>query len=280
MFNYLEIQSNSLGADESTDEEAYQPLLAIWAIQLAISCGWYKKTSSNQMPSIFRGDDFSKLTGVTIPVERDEDGDAKRYSESYEKVTDAKLLKLCQSRLAGLTHSAVPNDLPLIANVEMIGNAIGFNSTEKKLLVFASALTCIHDFRGVIEKENYKVTTSVFARKVAGLLHVSVNELLEALREDALLSLTGMVEINKSSIDLERKVEVPDRLAELLTLKKSSEADLIKHFLKEASAPSLELSDYPHLKVDIQALTNYLSKALSGKENGVNILFGSSLIVL
>jgi SpoVK/Ycf46/Vps4 family AAA+-type ATPase len=56
-------------------------------------------------------------------------------------------------------------------------------------------------------------------------------------------------------------------------LKAASEADLIKHFLKHAGLSSLELSDYPHLSNDIQALSLYLSKALLQKVKGVNVLF-------
>ena len=254
-------------------EVAYQPMLAAWAIKIAISCGWYRKKRPTKLPNIFQEDDFICLTGIVPPVETDEDGDIKFSSNSYTKLTNDKLLKLFKNRLAELAKKTVPNDLPLFANVEMIGNIIGLSNTEKTLLVFATALTAFPEFKKVIASANHPVSTSALSRILFDTLGLSKGEIQAALRDDALLALTGMVETDKGSNDFERKITVADGFAEMLLLRGTSEEDLIRHFLKSAGKSSLELSDYPHLTNDIQILSTYLGKSLAGKEHGVNVLF-------
>lgn len=254
-------------------EVAYQPLLAIWAIQIAICCGWHRKRRPTKLPDIFQEDDFASLTGIVPPVETDEDGDIKNMSASYSKLTNAKLLKLLKSRLNELGKEDLPNNLPLFANVEIIGDIVGLSKTEKTLLIFAIALTSFPEFRKVIEARNHSVSTSALARVLAATLNLPKSEIVEALREDALLSLTGIIQTEKGSRDFERKIEVADRFAEMLLVNAASEADLIKHFLKSADKPTLALSDYPHLASDLQALSAYLSNSLTQKVPGVNVLF-------
>lgn len=254
-------------------ELAYQPLLAIWAIQIAICCGWHRKRRPTKLPDIFQEDDFASLTGIVPPVETDEDGDIKIMSASYSKLTNAKLLKLLKSRLSELGKEELPNNLPLFANVEIIGDIVGLSKTEKTLLIFAIALTSFPEFRKVIEARSHSVSTSALARVLAATLNLPKSEIVEALRDDALLSLTGIIQTEKGSRDFERKIEVADRFAEMLLVNAASEADLIKHFLKSAGKPTLALSDYPHLASDLQALSAYLSNSLTLKVPGVNVLF-------
>jgi SpoVK/Ycf46/Vps4 family AAA+-type ATPase len=94
-----------------------------------------------------------------------------------------------------------------------------------------------------------------------------------ALREDGLLSLTGIIEVDNRPADFERKIEVNSRMADIFLLPHASDKDLSHHFLQSAGKSSLKLSDYPHLSNDIQLLSAYLSKSLAGNEVGVNVLF-------
>jgi SpoVK/Ycf46/Vps4 family AAA+-type ATPase len=194
-------------------------------------------------------------------------------SASYSKLTNAKLLKLLKGRLSELGKEELPNNLPLFANVEIIGDIVGLSKTEKTLLIFAIALTSFPEFRKVIEARSHSVSTSALARVLAATLNLPKSEIVEALRDDALLSLTGIIQTEKGSRDFERKIEVADRFAEMLLVNAASEADLIKHFLKSADKPTLALSDYPHLASDLQALSAYLSNSLTQKVPGVNVLF-------
>jgi hypothetical protein len=131
----------------------------------------------------------------------------------------------------------------------------------------------IPEFRKVIASANQSVSTSSLSKILATTLNLSKGEIQSALRDDALLALTGVMETDKGSTDFERKITVTDGFAEMLLLKGTCEEDLIKRFLKSAGKSSLELPDYPHLANDVQALSAYLAKSLSSKESGVNVLF-------
>ena len=109
--------------DES--EAAYQPMLAIWAIKIAISCGWYRKKHAYKLPHAFQEDTFISLTGIVPPVEIDDDGDVKSTSKRYAKLTNAKSMKILNNRLGELAKADEPMNLPLFLNVEMLGDIVG-----------------------------------------------------------------------------------------------------------------------------------------------------------
>ncbi len=254
-------------------EAAYQPLLAIWAIKLAITCGWYRKKRADKLPDIFQEEDFVALTGVVLPLVLDEDGDVTYRSKLYVKLTNARILMLHKKRLTELANHVLPGDLPLFVNVETLGNIVGLSQTEKALLTFATALTGFAEFKKVISATNQSVSTSALSKMMSATLNLPEREVQAAFRDDGLLALTGMIETQKHANDFERKIEVADGFAELLLLQTTSEADLTKHFLKPAGKSALELTDYPHLANDIQILSDYLKNSLAGNETGVNVLF-------
>ena len=257
----------------SATESAYQPLLAIWAIKLAIACGWYMKKHTRRLPDIFHEGEFASLTGVVLPLESDDDGDIAFSSERYIKLTSAKLLAVFKKRLAVLVKADMPSDLPLFSNVETLAGIVGLSPTEKTLLIFATVLTTFSDFRKIISATNQNLSTSSLSKILATTLSLPEGELRSAMREDGLLTLTGIIEVESRPTDFERKIEVTSRLADMLLLPEASEKDLCHHFLKSAGKSSLKLPDYPHLANDIQVLSAYLSKSLAGNEVGVNVLF-------
>ena len=257
----------------SATESAYQPLLAIWAIKLAIACGWYMKKHTRRLPDIFHEGEFASLTGVVLPLESDDDGDIAFSSERYIKLTSAKLLAVFKKRLAVLVKADMPSDLPLFSNVETLAGIVGLSPTEKTLLIFATVLTTFSDFRKIISATNQNLSTSSLSKILATTLSLPEGELRSAMREDGLLTLTGIIEVESRPTDFERKIEVSSRLADMLLLPEASEKDLCHHFLKSAGKSSLKLPDYPHLANDIQVLSAYLSKSLAGNEVGVNVLF-------
>ncbi|MBL4759278.1 MAG: AAA family ATPase [Mariprofundaceae bacterium] len=51
-----------------------------------------------------------------------------------------------------------------------------------------------------------------------------------------------------------------------------NEQELLSHFLVPAKAATLEASDYPHVRQDVELLQSMLSASLKEQEKGVNIL--------
>ena len=192
----------------SATESAYQPLLAIWAIKLAIACGWYMKKHTRRLPDIFHEGEFASLTGVVLPLESDDDGDIAFSSERYIKLTSAKLLAVFKKRLAVLVKADMPSDLPLFSNVETLAGIVGLSPTEKTLLIFATVLTTFSDFRKIISATNQNLSTSSLSKILATTLSLPEGELRSAMREDGLLTLTGIIEVESRPTDFERKIEM------------------------------------------------------------------------
>jgi transitional endoplasmic reticulum ATPase len=264
---------NQLDAKSDHTEMSYQPMLAAWAIKIAISCGSLRKKSRYKLPEMIREDGFLDLTGVHLPLEVDEDGDLKFFDKSNAKVTNAKLIKLFKSRLPELYKMDVPNDLPLFVNVELLGKIVGLSNAEMLILIFATALTAFPQFRKVISSANHSVSHTSLSKILQDTLGLPKSEIYSALREDSLLVLTGILEVSVGPTDLEHKIAVTDKFSEMLMMTGLSEDDLIKAFLRSTEKSCLDLSDYPHLANDIQVLSVYLANALTMKEKGVNVLF-------
>jgi hypothetical protein len=70
MFRHSAINIHAVDTALDQSEVAYQPLLAIWAIKIAIACRWHEKTRPTRLPEIFQEDEFSCLTGIIPPWKR------------------------------------------------------------------------------------------------------------------------------------------------------------------------------------------------------------------
>lgn len=254
-------------------ESVYKPLLAIWVIQIVILMGWCRKPNPTKLPKIFYNDDFVALTDNLLPVEMDEDGDIKRVSDSYVKLTDDCILKCLKKRLVTLSQEGLPEDAPLFANVEMIGNIVGLSDTEKSVLTFAAALTSLKFFREIFGSICSRISTTDLAKILATMLNISKDECIRVLRHDAPLLMTGIITLDDDETSFEDKISVSSKLANMLTGEIATAADMVSAFLDRAGASPLSLSDYPHLTSDMQALSAYLSPALKQKARGVNVLF-------
>jgi SpoVK/Ycf46/Vps4 family AAA+-type ATPase len=59
----------------------------------------------------------------------------------------------------------------------------------------------------------------------------------------------------------------------MMLMEHASEADIVKHFLKQAGNARLDINAFPHLSRDIEMLKDYLTNALKQRVAGANILF-------
>lgn len=267
------INIHAIDAQAEQAEKIYQPLLAAWMIQIVMATGWYRKTSPDKLPKIFLDDDFVALTGNILPLQMDEDGDARRTSEGYVKLTDSRIFKLLKKRLAALALDSVPENAPLFSNVEMLGEVLGLIDAEKSMLTFACALTTFRDFKNAFGSVSSHISTASLIKVLALILGLSVDACNKILRHDAALRITGLITLDESQASFEDKIYVSESLANTLTAGSITLADIESCFLDSASASNMTLADYPHLHSDIEALSAYLSQAIKQNEQGVNILF-------
>jgi transitional endoplasmic reticulum ATPase len=249
--------------------QEYQPLLASWLIEMALCMKWYRMPRRDRLPDVFRDDDFLALTGVTPPTEQDEDGDLP----SHKIATEATLVRLLKTRLDVLRQCPVGADLPLFTNVELIGGLLGLSDAEKAVLAFTTAINYFANFRSAIKARNEEMPTKRLARMIAVLTGQSEDGILAALREEGLLVASGIIVVEKSACDFEQALQLGSGFEGLMMLPHACEVDLVTRLLTTGSQPTLQLTAFPHLARDIDALRDYLQNARRGEAPGTNVLF-------
>lgn len=249
--------------------QGYQPLLGSWLIEMALCMKWYRMPRPHRLPDIFTDDEFLALTGIKPLAQSDEDDDISHGT----KITEATLVRLLKTRLEELRRRPLGEDLPLFANVELLGGLLGLSDAEKAVLTFATVLKCFVNFMGIIAARNEKMP----AKRLAGILAVLTGQLedriLAALRQDGLLIASGIVIVSQEVCDFESALDLSCGVVGLMMQPHVHEAELAKRILKPAGPSTLELSAFPHLARDIGALRDYLRNALLSEAHGANVLF-------
>jgi len=162
---YLRKPANCKAGSLDDTTQDYQPLLAIWLIEMALSMNWYRMPRAHRLADMFGDDDFLSLTGITPPAERDEDGDLTHIT----KLSEGAISRLLKSRLEALRRCPVAGDLPLFANVKLIGSLLGLSDEEKAVLTFATAANHFVGFRNAISARNERASPKRVARAIAML---------------------------------------------------------------------------------------------------------------
>lgn len=248
---------------------AYRPLLALWLVEMAIHLRWYHQPRPNRLPDIFSDEDFLDVSGIESPGEKDDDGDIIYRT----KVTESSFLRLLKKRLSILERTPLADDLPLFKNTALIGRLLNLSDAEKAVLTMATAVEEFPRFRDAIAARNERVSNRSLSRLLGLMTGQPEDEIRLALREDSVLTASGILNAGQDNRDLERKLDIPNGLGGLLLQPDLSEERLTQRFLKKASPATLRLTAFPHLAQDIHVLLDYLRNALQSRETAVNILF-------
>lgn len=253
--------------------DPYGTLMACWLIEMALCLGWYRKTSIGRLPNIFIDEDFINFTGIHIPMRKDECDDMVPSQSFVSKLTDARAAKLLEKRLVELQAIPLSVDLPLFCNIEILGRLLGLSEADQTVLAFAVVLSAFDKFKTAFLALNETVSHDRIAKIIAAISGQPEIDIRKSLHEDSPLLSAGIIKVEPGSVDLERKIDLMERLGEILLQQHADEDVLVGQFLKPASPPTLDITDFPHLARDIDALSAYLGNAIQSREPGVNTLF-------
>jgi len=214
---------------------------------------------------------FCALTGLPPVEEAYEDEDDE--DDSPVPVTTMR----CRARLLmqrkKLQKMELPDDLPLLNNIDLLAELLALNEAEKMLLTFAAGLDVIPEFRDAISCRSEKTSITSLCQALGRISGTGEAALCKALHRDSILLSTGLLETSRhSNSDLDDKVSLMNGLADILLMHHESASDLVSRFMKKAAAPTLTLANFPHLQRDAELLSGFLHNALDKKERGVNIM--------
>lgn len=257
--------------DSST--EPYRPLLASWMIDLVLSFGWHRKGSPHEIAKVLQDAGFIDLTGLTLPMRLDLDGDPEVDRSKVRKMSDSKVARLLEKRLKELRNCAFTVQLPLLHNINLLGKLLSLNDAEKAVLAFVVSLNAFTIFKDPLSNLADDVSNQQLISIIASISGHSPADIRSALGNDAPLVSTGIVQIETDSCDIRSKICLIDRLAHILLTPDADEKALLDRFLKRASPATLDLKAFPHLTRDIETLLPYVQNTIRQRESGANILF-------
>ena len=254
--------------------DGYRPLLATWLLELTLSLGWYKKSNSRRH-WIVEDDAFAKITGIS--VDRKSTNDAEQTDNliingNPVTHTDATFCRFLKSQLANFRKQPLRDDLSLFKNISLLGQLIGLNHAEKAILCFTTVLNVFHDFKSAIGSLSHKISLQEVGVIIAHLSGQIEKDVIAGLRQDSTLRSTGIIEISDHRDDLEDRLGLLSGMESLLTQQHENQEVLINRFLSRASAPNLQMQNFPHLAKDAATLKKYLENALKKRVPGTNIL--------
>lgn len=292
--------------------EDYQPLLAIWLIDLSLSLGWLDNPPRSGLEGVFGCNEFIDITALR-DLEQLFSGNPS-YHELEELLNDtsdsgpprdtvpeplymrylsnrrrggrpsARELKLTQPLLRKLIRAiltegrdawlarGIAADLPLFRNIERLERLVMLNDVEKGIITFAAAMAEFPAFCEALSPARAVFTDSGLVRALATVTGHDSEAVLTALRRDGTLRASGLIEVDHDEEPLPRKLCLVRELRGVILNPMANDEELSHQVLHRASQGTLTLGDYPHLQKDTELLLRYLEGARRQASSGINVL--------
>lgn len=279
--------------------DAYQPLLGLWLIDIALGLGWLHKGPGYNPARFFCQSAFSQVTGMESleavylgedSEEMDDDegddllADLDRMSASLKVPFNRPMTRSASSAVAReverrllaqrrlLLERGVSPDLPLFRNTESMARALMLDDVEKAILVFAAALASFPAFNEALMLRQVSVTDDGLFRVLSMVTGHDEAGIRRAMRPGSVLSGTGIVSIDRDTEPLPMKLSLLRELRGEMLDEWPSDDELGVRLLKQCSPAGLTLDDFPHLQEDTALLQAYLRGAANCGACSVNIL--------
>ena len=183
--------------------------------------------------------------------------------------------------LRRLAHQAQqdPGSVPpvLAANVQRTAELVGLSPLESRIFEF---VVLMHAYPTLLEicKRPNNLRVREIADTLARLLHLPRQEVYQALRPEATLSRTGLLQCKPNSMfgGMDDRLELlSPALSERLTESISEPTDWLRDMVRPGQPSHLQWTDYSHLDKHLAVLRPYLRQALQQGQSGVNVfLYG------
>lgn len=244
----------------------YQPIVAVWLIDMTLRFGWHTRVGSYQCPL---GDEnflaYLELPEeATAAIRREHEGNSPATALAYES--------LIREQRAAMLGRPLPGDAPLFTNITALADTLGLNVHEQFILTFTALRAALWDFEAAMGMTNQKVTTADLCEVFASLSKLDVAGFKRALAPESSLVASGIVGVEAGGCDIERKLSLLRGLGAALIEDDLQLSQLLRRFVSPAAKPTLTPSDFPHLGTEMRTLVALLCRAQSRAASGLNIL--------
>ena len=252
-----------LNTGSSTEQELPQ-IVRYWILRLLVELKGEQHFLGRHG---FRHDDVARQIGLGEFV--DDDGMSDVDTVKMRKAV-RQLYREAQSQ---------PGEVPpvLAANIERIAELVGLTALESRLFEFAVLMHAFPALREVCDKPS-NLRARQISDRLAALLELPRQEVYNALRPQATLARTGLLNLTRNTLHggMDDRLELlsealPDRLTESIV----EPTDWLRDMVRPSTPGHLTWADYAHLDKPLKVLRPYLQQAMQKGQQGVNIfLYG------
>lgn len=289
---------------ESRQQAAYQTLLGIWLIDIALIGNWVESPPSGSLLDTFGDSDYQNLTGLkdlnhllpdpleddetegisgrihSLLADEDEDDEAPKFRSGRPHVPHSltkrehkrELKKALLKRRKALLAQPIDGGLPLFQNVQRLGRLMHLNEADQAILTFAACLSGIRRFKRALMTSQCRLNNEAFGSLLAGLCGHTEEQIRRSLGRNSILTSAGLIEVDHDECDLEDKIKLTRSLRGAMFDAFSNDDELSSRVLHRAAPGSLSLADFPQLANDLWLLRDYLTGALREGVRGANVL--------
>ncbi len=178
-----------------------------------------------------------------------------------------------QRQLDKLETERRPHDhRPPFGNAAAIADALGLAPLERELLLLVAMLHLDPILHAAL-KPLGEFTRRGACAALAAMLGVRAEAVHRALLPGGLLARAGLIRVDdNSTYHLRAKLDILDRLPQLLLGEQLDTATLFQHYITPAPASTLAPDDFSHLAEDFDLARRLLAQTTVGDATGVNLL--------
>ncbi len=213
----------------------------------------------------FNSDRLAEALGLDDTV-LDED-----WFEIDSEKARQQLLRLYKREIAALSQAPLPQTLR--KNLAQLAKTIGLSRAAQQILGFAILLKndpLLDDLSDCLGE----LSTSQLFRTLSILLNLSEKTVQDTLSDRGLLASSGLLQVDRQGNDyLNGKLNLlSSSFADRMLTSQTSPLALLRDVVSKAPAPTLTLSDYPHVLEPVTLSLYYLREVLKSDKPGVNVL--------
>ena len=203
-----------------------------------------------------------------------EEGTFFFYLDEHAKDQPRDLLSVLSATGEWLTQTLKKQSTLVEKNIDALANLLQLNRAERALLLYGTLARYQRDLRSLLVEFKVSNAPEAYAA-IAEVAGVKAHEVAEALRAGSRLERIGMVEnlISEHNItDLADLMKVSEKLPPVLMREYRNHNELMAVFTRPAAPSTLGLADFAFASEDTGVLVSLLRHAVTGKEQGVNVL--------
>jgi SpoVK/Ycf46/Vps4 family AAA+-type ATPase len=203
-----------------------------------------------------------------------EEGTLFFYLDEHAKDQPKDLLCVLAATGEWLTQALKKQSTLVEKNIDALAQLLQLNRAERALLLYGTLARYQRDLRSLLVEFKVNNAPEAYAA-IADVAGVKAPEVAEALRAGSRLERIGMVEnlISEHNItDLADLMKVSEKLPPVLMREYRDQNELMAVFTRPAAPSSLGLADFEFVHEDADVLVSLLRNAVTGKEQGVNVL--------